>query len=94
MDGSSEIIRTIAASQLSFKYEELCKATDDFNQINKLGQGGYGSVYKVQCHILYLNSETTLIQWSLLGSSWTVDQIVCMYVWNGDDQIRCSDVQQ
>lgn len=46
MDGSSEIIRTIAASQLSFKYEELCKATDDFNQINKLGQGGYGSVYK------------------------------------------------
>uniref|UniRef100_A0A0E0KXZ9 Cysteine-rich receptor-like protein kinase 2 n=1 Tax=Oryza punctata TaxID=4537 RepID=A0A0E0KXZ9_ORYPU len=46
MDGSSEIIRTIAASHLSFKYEELRKATDDFNQINKLGQGGYGSVYK------------------------------------------------
>ncbi|XP_040379829.1 cysteine-rich receptor-like protein kinase 2 [Oryza brachyantha] len=46
MDESSEIIRAIAASHLSFKYEELRKATDDFNQINKLGQGGYGSVYK------------------------------------------------
>ncbi|KAF0923101.1 hypothetical protein E2562_003325 [Oryza meyeriana var. granulata] len=46
MDGSTEIIRTIAASHLGFKYEELRKATDDFNQINKLGQGGYGSVYK------------------------------------------------
>uniref|UniRef100_A0A0D9WCD0 Protein kinase domain-containing protein n=1 Tax=Leersia perrieri TaxID=77586 RepID=A0A0D9WCD0_9ORYZ len=46
MDESSEIIRAFAASHLSFKYEELRKATDDFNQINKLGQGGYGSVYK------------------------------------------------
>ncbi|KAJ1261443.1 hypothetical protein BS78_09G029900 [Paspalum vaginatum] len=46
MDGSVEIIRTIAASHLSFKYEQLRTATDEFNQINKLGQGGYGSVYK------------------------------------------------
>jgi serine/threonine protein kinase len=47
MDGSGEIIRAIAASHLSFKYEELRRATDEFNQINKLGQGGYGTVYKV-----------------------------------------------
>ncbi|CAL4910503.1 unnamed protein product [Urochloa decumbens] len=46
MDGSGEVIRAIAASHLSFKYEELRRATDEFNQINKLGQGGYGSVYK------------------------------------------------
>ncbi|KAM0886659.1 hypothetical protein ACQ4PT_029564 [Festuca glaucescens] len=46
MDGSGELIRAIAASQLGFWYEELRKATDGFNQINKLGQGGYGSVYK------------------------------------------------
>jgi hypothetical protein len=52
MDGSGEIIRAIAASQLGFRYEELRKATDDFNQINKLGQGGYGSVYKVHCHAI------------------------------------------
>ncbi|WVZ96086.1 hypothetical protein U9M48_041768 [Paspalum notatum var. saurae] len=45
-DGSSEIIRAIAALHLSFKYEQLRTATDEFNQINKLGQGGYGSVYK------------------------------------------------
>ena len=47
MDGSGEVIRAIAASHLSFKYQELRRATDEFNQINKLGQGGYGSVYKV-----------------------------------------------
>lgn len=47
MDGSGEIIRAITASHLSFKYQELRMATDDFNQINKLGQGGYGTVYKV-----------------------------------------------
>jgi serine/threonine protein kinase len=46
MDGSGGMIRAIAASHLSFKYQELCTATDEFSQINKLGQGGYGSVYK------------------------------------------------
>lgn len=46
-DGSSgEMIRAIAASQLSFKYQELRAATDEFSQTNKLGQGGYGSVYR------------------------------------------------
>jgi hypothetical protein len=47
--GSGEAIRAIAASHLSFTYEELRRATDEFGQINKLGQGGYGTVYKV-CH--------------------------------------------
>jgi hypothetical protein len=46
-DGSGEVIRAIAASHLSLTYEELRRATDEFNQINKLGQGGYGTVYKV-----------------------------------------------
>ncbi|XP_020102481.1 putative receptor-like protein kinase At4g00960 [Ananas comosus] len=45
-DGSRHIIRRISASHLSFKYEDLRKATDNFNLINKLGQGGFGSVYK------------------------------------------------
>jgi hypothetical protein len=43
-DGSGEVIRAIAASHLSLTYEELRRATDEFN---KLGQGGYGTVYKV-----------------------------------------------
>jgi serine/threonine protein kinase len=41
------MIRAIAASShVSFKYEELRTANDEFSQTNKLGQGGYGSVYK------------------------------------------------
>ncbi|KAK8914502.1 Cysteine-rich receptor-like protein kinase 42 [Platanthera zijinensis] len=43
---NSEIIRSIVKSHLSFKYEDLVKATDNFHQNNKLGQGGYGAVYK------------------------------------------------
>lgn len=45
-ENSSEIIKSISESRLSFKYEDLRKATDNFDQRNKLGQGGYGSVYK------------------------------------------------
>ncbi|KAG0492013.1 hypothetical protein HPP92_005411 [Vanilla planifolia] len=45
-DPSIEIIRSISTSQLSFKYEDLRVATDNFSDRNKLGQGGYGSVYK------------------------------------------------
>lgn len=29
-----------------FTFEELAKATDQFNEINNVGQGGYGKVYK------------------------------------------------
>ncbi|XVF27939.1 hypothetical protein REPUB_Repub14bG0152500 [Reevesia pubescens] len=30
---------------VEFSYEELAKATDDFSNANKIGQGGFGSVY-------------------------------------------------
>ncbi|KAF8391587.1 hypothetical protein HHK36_023893 [Tetracentron sinense] len=30
---------------VEFSYEELAKATDDFNLANKIGQGGFGAVY-------------------------------------------------
>ena len=30
---------------VEFSYEELAKASDDFSIANKIGQGGFGSVY-------------------------------------------------
>ena len=41
----------------TFSYAELRAATEDFNPSNKLGEGGYGPVYKVkfvlhQYHVL------------------------------------------
>ena len=38
-------------SKLNFSYESLEKATNYFNDSNKLGQGGSGSVYKVCCYL-------------------------------------------
>lgn len=46
-DSVSEFLRSISESHLCFKYEHLLTATENFDQRNKLGQGGYGSVYKV-----------------------------------------------
>jgi hypothetical protein len=41
---------------VEFSYEELSKATNDFSMANKIGQGGYGSVYYAE-----LRGEVSLI---------------------------------
>lgn len=40
------LLQTVNKSKLNFSYETLERATDYFNNANKLGQGGSGSVYK------------------------------------------------
>jgi hypothetical protein len=30
-----------------YTYKEIVKTTENFNQLNKIGEGGFGSVYKV-----------------------------------------------
>lgn len=38
----------IAVEALKFDFKTIRNATDSFSQRNKLGQGGFGGVYKVQ----------------------------------------------
>lgn len=40
------LLQTVNKSKLNLSYETLERATDYFNNANKLGQGGSGSVYK------------------------------------------------
>ncbi|KAJ4960519.1 hypothetical protein NE237_020429 [Protea cynaroides] len=47
--GTNDMVRmakTLYDSSLNFKYSTLEKATSSFDDANKLGQGGYGTVYK------------------------------------------------
>ncbi|KAL3501161.1 hypothetical protein ACH5RR_035610 [Cinchona calisaya] len=47
--GSNDVekmVKTLHDSSLNFKYSTLEKATGSFNEANKLGQGGFGTVYK------------------------------------------------
>jgi len=44
----------ISKSKLNYKFETLQNATKNFDPTNKIGQGGFGSVYKViSIFILY-----------------------------------------
>ncbi|KAK3021941.1 hypothetical protein RJ639_046140 [Escallonia herrerae] len=42
---SSRLAGITVDKSVEFSYEELAKATDDFNLSNKIGQGGFGAVY-------------------------------------------------
>jgi len=35
-----------------YSYKELRVATEDFSPANKIGEGGFGSVYKVIAHFI------------------------------------------
>ncbi|KAL0364184.1 UNVERIFIED_CONTAM: Cysteine-rich receptor-like protein kinase [Sesamum angustifolium] len=43
---AEKFVKTLSDSSLNFKYSTLEKATGSFNEANKLGQGGFGTVYK------------------------------------------------
>lgn len=36
-----------------FDFNTITMATNNFSEENKLGQGGFGIVYKVSCYFLY-----------------------------------------
>ncbi|KAK7839622.1 lysm domain receptor-like kinase 3, partial [Quercus suber] len=60
---------------VEFSYEELAKATDDFSLNNKIGQGGFGSVYYAE-----LRGEVRLIGYCVEGSLFLVYE----YIENGN----------
>ncbi|KAK7846038.1 chitin elicitor receptor kinase 1 [Quercus suber] len=60
---------------VEFSYEELAKATKDFSQDNKIGQGGFGSVYYAK-----LRGEVRLIGYCVEGSLFLVYE----YIENGN----------
>lgn len=46
-EGEEDIYETTAHEQKQFPLETLVVATQDFHTKNKLGEGGFGPVYKV-----------------------------------------------
>lgn len=44
---AEKFVNILHDSSLNFKYSTLEKATGSFDSANKLGQGGFGTVYKV-----------------------------------------------
>ena len=59
----------------TFSYAELKTATNDFDSANKLGEGGFGPVFKVLCrynrtqHYLQYKQCSLLMLWTSLVAS-------------------------
>lgn len=45
-----DIEEIITAESLQYNFGIIREATDDFSENNKLGEGGFGLVYKVMIH--------------------------------------------
>lgn len=43
----NKLLKILNSSSLNIKYSTIEKATTSFDEANKLGQGGFGTVYKV-----------------------------------------------
>ena len=63
LEGSEEAdLEKIAAQERKkFSYKTLSRATDNFHASNKLGQGGFGPVYKVINLIVVWTSNFTCL---------------------------------
>lgn len=67
-----ELSAAFSQSNLNFRYEELRKATDNFNLSNKLGQGSYGTVYKA----VLSNGKEVAVKRLFLNTRQWVDQFL------------------
>lgn len=57
---------------VTFSYAELRAATEDFSSSNKLGEGGFGQVHKVNLslhHLLYFKYLTLHLKWIIAFSA-------------------------
>ncbi|KAK9046649.1 hypothetical protein V6N11_052532 [Hibiscus sabdariffa] len=70
-------VKVLRDSNLNFKYSTLEKATGSFDEANKLGQGGFGTVYKgalpdgreIADPKVFLSMSSSLTRASILSSS-------------------------
>lgn len=53
-----------------YSYKELKVATDDFSPVNKIGEGGFGSVYKVTAVLIFLVLYKVLHTINLITCEW------------------------
>ena len=48
------------AKSLQLDFRTIISVTNNFSEANKIGQGGFGAVYRVLGHYIYINNSSIL----------------------------------
>ena len=89
-----DVHETSNVESLQFDFRTITVATENFSDTNKLGQGGFGAVYKVilQYHMVEYIFFSIVTTYFIISDSWHLDMLYQVaeseFIFSGDQNVK------